>query len=108
MKKFMFIIIFIVSVAVSYVIWDNSPEYLKQGGPLLVIGLTLLFLVFTFTVERAIVLARAARPRRSRVVHEEHQVDRSRKARWRRPSRAARSRAGVSATSSEPVSSATT
>lgn len=60
MKKFVFIIIFFVSVALSYVIWDNSPEYLKQGGPLLVIGLTLMFLLFTFTVERAIVLARAA------------------------------------------------
>jgi biopolymer transport protein ExbB len=59
MKKFLFILIFIVSVGVSYVIWDNSPEYLKQGGPLLVVGLTCLFLVFTFTVERALVLWRA-------------------------------------------------
>jgi len=55
-----FVIIFFVSVVISYVIWDNSPEYLKQGGPLLVVGLTLLFLLFTFTVERAIVLARAS------------------------------------------------
>ena len=60
MKRFVFLIIFVVSVALSYVIWDNSPEYLRQGGPLLVIGLTLLFLLFTFTVERAIVLARAS------------------------------------------------
>jgi biopolymer transport protein ExbB len=59
MRRFIFLIIFIVSVGVSYVIWDNSPEYLKQGGPLLVVGLTCLFLVFTFTVERALVLARA-------------------------------------------------
>jgi biopolymer transport protein ExbB len=59
MKKFIFILIFFVSVGVSYVIWDNSPSYLKQGGPLLVLGLTLLFLVFTFTVERAFVLWRA-------------------------------------------------
>jgi biopolymer transport protein ExbB len=59
MKKFLFILIFFVSVGVSYVIWDNSPEYLKQGGPLLVIGLTCLFLTFTFTVERALVLWRA-------------------------------------------------
>lgn len=59
MKKFLFILIFFVSVGVSYVIWDNSPDYLKQGGPLLVIGLTCLFLVFTFTVERALVLWRA-------------------------------------------------
>jgi len=59
MKKFVFILIFFVSVGVSYVIWDNSPEYLKQGGPLLVVGLTCLFLTFTFTVERALVLWRA-------------------------------------------------
>lgn len=59
MRRFIFLIIFVVSVGVSYVIWDNSPEYLKQGGPLLVVGLTCLFLVFTFTVERALVLTRA-------------------------------------------------
>jgi biopolymer transport protein ExbB len=60
MKRFIFFIIFLASVGVSYVIWDNSPEYLKQGGPLLVIGLTLFFLTFTYTVERALVLWRAA------------------------------------------------
>jgi biopolymer transport protein ExbB len=59
MKKFIMVIIFFASVAVSYIIWDNSPEYLKQGGPLLVLGLTLFFLVVTFTVERAFVLWRA-------------------------------------------------
>jgi biopolymer transport protein ExbB len=60
MKRFIFILIFIVSVGVSYVIWDNSPEYLKQGGYLLILGLTLLFLAFTFTVERTLVLWRAS------------------------------------------------
>jgi len=59
MRRFIFPLIFIVSVVVSYVIWDNSPEYLKQGGPLLVLGLVLLFLVTTFAIERAVVLARA-------------------------------------------------
>jgi biopolymer transport protein ExbB len=60
MKRFIFLLIFVASVVVSYVIWDNSPEYLKQGGPLLVIGLTCFFLTFTFTVERTLVLWRAA------------------------------------------------
>ncbi len=59
MRRFIFVIIFFISVAISYVIWRNAPEYLRKGGPLLVIGLTCLFLVFTFTIERAIVLARA-------------------------------------------------
>jgi len=58
-RRFLFLIVFLVSVAASYVIWDNSPEYLKQGGYLLVIGLTCLFLTFTFTIERAFVLWRA-------------------------------------------------
>jgi biopolymer transport protein ExbB len=59
MRKFIFVIIFFVSVGVSYVIWSNAPEYLRKGGPLLIIGLTCLFLTLTFTVERAIVLTRA-------------------------------------------------
>ena len=59
MRKYLFVLISIVSAGVSYLIWDNSPEYLKQGGPLLVIGLTCLFMVFTFTVERTLVLWRA-------------------------------------------------
>lgn len=59
MKRFIFPLVFVLSVVVSYFIWANSPEYLKQGGPLLVIGLTLLFLAITFTIERALVLWRA-------------------------------------------------
>ncbi len=59
MKRFIFLFIFVASVVVSYFIWVNSPEYLKAGGPLLVIGLTCFFLTFTFTVERALVLWRA-------------------------------------------------
>src|SRR5882672_8512140 len=59
MKRFIFLLIFAASVVVSYFIWSNAPEYLKKGGPLLVLGLTLFFLTFTFTVERALVLWRA-------------------------------------------------
>jgi biopolymer transport protein ExbB len=59
MKNYIFIPIFLVSVLVSWFIWDNSPEYLRQGGPLLVVGLTCLFLVFTFGIERFLVLWRA-------------------------------------------------
>jgi len=60
MKRLIFPLVFIVSVVASYFIWANSPEYLKQGGYLLILGLTLLFLVLTFTVERALVLWRAS------------------------------------------------
>lgn len=59
MKNYVLIPIVIVSLVVSYFIWQNMPEYIKQGGPLLVLGLTLLFLALTFAVERFIVLWRA-------------------------------------------------
>lgn len=59
MKNYVLIPIIIVSVVVSWFIWTNSPEYVKQGGPLLVLGLTFLFMALTFAVERFIVLSRA-------------------------------------------------
>jgi biopolymer transport protein ExbB len=58
-KNTIFIPILAVSVLVSWFIWSQSPEYIRQGGPLLVIGLTCLFLVFTYCIERFIVLWRA-------------------------------------------------
>ena len=59
MKNYVLIPIVLISVAVSWFIWNNSPEYIKQGGPLLIVGLTCLFLVFTFAIERLVVLWRA-------------------------------------------------
>jgi biopolymer transport protein ExbB len=59
MNKTILIPVFVLSVVASWFIWINSPEYIKQGGPLLVIGLTCLFLVVIFTFERFLVLWRA-------------------------------------------------
>lgn len=59
MKSYVLIPITIISVIVSWYIWQHSPEYIKQGGPLLVVGLTLLLLTLTFALERFIVLWRA-------------------------------------------------
>jgi len=59
MNKTILIPVFVLSVVVSWIIWINSPAYIKQGGPLLVVGLTCLFLVLTFTFERFLVLWRA-------------------------------------------------
>ncbi len=59
MSGFIFIPIFVLSVAASWFIWDRSPEYIRQGGPLLVLGLTCLFLVITFSIERFLVLWRS-------------------------------------------------
>ena len=59
MKKYLLIPLFIIEVLVSWYIWSKSPDYIKQGGPLLVIGLVAFFLAVTFTIERVIVLLRA-------------------------------------------------
>jgi biopolymer transport protein ExbB len=59
MRNYVLIPIIIVSVMVSWYIWSHSPEYIRQGGPLLVVGLTCLFLALTFCVERLLVLWRA-------------------------------------------------
>lgn len=59
MRNIILVPIILVSVVVSWYIWDNSPDYIRQGGPLLVAGLTLLFLALTFSVERFFVLWRA-------------------------------------------------
>jgi biopolymer transport protein ExbB len=58
-KNIVIIPIFIVSMVVSWFIWMHTPDYIRQGGPLLVLGLTCLFLVFTFGIERFLVLWRA-------------------------------------------------
>jgi biopolymer transport protein ExbB len=59
MKTYVLIPIFVLSVAASWYIWEQTPEYIHQGGPLLVVGLTLLFLALTFGIERLLVLWRA-------------------------------------------------
>jgi biopolymer transport protein ExbB len=47
------------SLLVSWFLWRVSPPYLKQGGPLLILGLTFLLLVLTFSIERFLALWRA-------------------------------------------------
>jgi biopolymer transport protein ExbB len=59
MKNYVLIPITIISAVLSWFIWQNSPEYVRQGGPLLVVGLTFFFLTLTFAIERFIVLWRA-------------------------------------------------
>jgi biopolymer transport protein ExbB len=59
MKKLILPLIALVELAVSYFIWSHSPEYIKKGGPLLVLGLLAFFLALTFCLERLFVLWRA-------------------------------------------------
>jgi len=59
MKNWILLPITLAALAASWFIWQSSPEYIRRGGPLLVLGLTLLFLALTFALERFIVLWRA-------------------------------------------------
>ena len=59
MKKYVMLPIVGVELWLSYYIWIKSPEYIRLGGPLLVLGLLAFFLTLTITIERMIVLWRA-------------------------------------------------
>lgn len=59
MKSYVLIPIVGAELLVSWFIWSSAPAYIKQGGPLLVLGLLLFFLAITFGVERLLVLWRA-------------------------------------------------
>jgi biopolymer transport protein ExbB len=59
MKRFAYAFVFVLAVALSWFIWDRSPSYFRDGGPLLIPGLTLLVLAFTFGIERYFVIWRA-------------------------------------------------
>jgi biopolymer transport protein ExbB len=58
-RSWVLVAVFAISVLVSWFLWDRSPEYIRQGGPLIVFGLTLFFLALTFGLERLLVLWRA-------------------------------------------------
>jgi biopolymer transport protein ExbB len=59
LRNSVIVVVFLLSIAVSWFIWDRSPEYMRQGGPLLILGLTCFFLALTFGLERLVVLWRA-------------------------------------------------
>jgi biopolymer transport protein ExbB len=59
MKNYALLPITALLAVLSWFIWTQSPEYVRQGGPLLVVGLTFFFLTLTFAIERFIVLWRA-------------------------------------------------
>jgi biopolymer transport protein ExbB len=60
MKSYIFVPIVIVGFLISYGIYNYMlPDYIKKGGPLLMLLMTLSFLALTFIVERLITLRRA-------------------------------------------------
>ncbi len=61
MKQSLFItIVLVVAFVLSWVIYSNMlPEYIKKGGPLVVMLMTLSMMVVTFIVERLFTLGKA-------------------------------------------------
>jgi biopolymer transport protein ExbB len=59
MKKYILLPIAALEIWLSYYIWAHSPEYIRLGGPLLVVGLAAFFMTVTITIERTFVLWRA-------------------------------------------------
>jgi biopolymer transport protein ExbB len=59
-QSLFFTIVLIVSLAISYAVYEFLlPEYIKRGGPLVVLLITLSLLGLTFIIERYITLKRA-------------------------------------------------
>ena len=59
MRWYVVVPILAASFLISYAAWVNSPEYIKKGGPLLILGGMCFLLTFTVTLERLVVLWRA-------------------------------------------------
>ncbi len=60
MKNSVRAIIIVASLLVSYAIWRLSPDYIRRGGPLLVLGLAFLFLAVTIALDRWLALRAAS------------------------------------------------
>jgi biopolymer transport protein ExbB len=52
MKSWILYVIMGVSLVISYFIYMSLPEFVRQGGPLIVLLIFLIFMVFTFMIER--------------------------------------------------------
>lgn len=60
MKGYVFIPILVVALAVSWAVWQFMlPQFVRDGGPVVIVLMTLSILVFTFIFERIITLKRA-------------------------------------------------
>lgn len=59
MKGWIVYLILVISIVISYFIYKSLPEFIQQGGPLIVMLITLMILVVTFIIERAWTLRQA-------------------------------------------------
>jgi biopolymer transport protein ExbB len=60
MKGWFIYLILAVSIVVSYFIYLSLPEFIRQGGPLIVLLIMLMIMLVTFMIERAWTLKQAA------------------------------------------------
>jgi biopolymer transport protein ExbB len=59
MKGWIIYLILGIALVVSYFIYKSLPEFIQQGGPLIVLLITLMIMVVTFIIERAWTLKQA-------------------------------------------------
>ena len=60
MKGYVFVPILVVALLISYVVWQFMlPDFIRKGGPLVIVLMALSILLFTFIFERIITLRRA-------------------------------------------------
>ncbi len=52
MKGWIIYLIMVISLVISYFIFLSLPEFIRQGGPLIVLLIFLMFMVVTFMIER--------------------------------------------------------
>jgi biopolymer transport protein ExbB len=60
MKGYVFVPILVISLLISWAVWQFMlPQFIRDGGPVVIVLMTLSILVFTFIFERVITLKRA-------------------------------------------------
>jgi biopolymer transport protein ExbB len=60
MKGYVFVPILVIALLVSWAVWQFMlPQFVRDGGPVVIVLMTLSILVFTFVIERIITLKRA-------------------------------------------------
>ncbi len=51
--------LYVIGLAVAFVIYKTLPDYIQQGGPVVIVLVFLLILLFTYVIERSLTIGRA-------------------------------------------------
>jgi biopolymer transport protein ExbB len=60
MKGWIIYLILVIAIVVSWMIYKSLPEFIQQGGPLIVLLITLMIMLLTFMIERGWTLKQAS------------------------------------------------